>query len=161
MWEQLRLIREGSVSEDELERARRFCASRWARQLETTEGQAAYLAEWENVGGWHKGEEYYDAFMRLSAANVMDVAQRYLTLDRAGVVVYRPTQAPTVAADTSAMRHLLEIGAVAPLQPSDAGACRHGHCARRRRSCVKITACACIAHRTRSPSSYACALGRR
>ncbi|HEY8310148.1 MAG TPA: pitrilysin family protein, partial [Gemmatimonadaceae bacterium] len=92
--------------------------SRWARHLETTEGQAAYLAEWESLGGWEKGQQYYDAFMRAGAADVVTVAQRYLREDLAAAVVYRPRVAAPVAEDASAFQLLLSGGDVAVLDPS-------------------------------------------
>lgn len=121
-WEQLRHVRERKVGADELERAKQLFASRWARQLETSEGQAGYLVEWEAVGGWELGGEYYDAFMRLRSSDLLHVAQRYLAPEQAGVVIYRPSQAPTVASDAAVLwRDLVERAVPeAPLKPSPA-----------------------------------------
>ena len=118
MWAQVSALRSGDVSTDEIERAHRFFMSRWARHLETTEGQAAYLAEWESVGGWGKGQEYYDSFMRADKDAVVSVAQRYLGEERAGAVVYRPRSAPALAGDAARFRLLLNSGDVAPLGAS-------------------------------------------
>ncbi|MEO6778803.1 MAG: pitrilysin family protein, partial [Gemmatimonadaceae bacterium] len=95
--------------------------SRWARHLETTEGQAAYLAEWQSLGGWEKGSEYYDAFMQADADAVVSVSRRYLGADNAAAVVYRPRGSEAVAHDATAFRSLLDGGHVTPLSPS---ACR-------------------------------------
>jgi zinc protease len=92
--------------------------SRWARHIETTEGQAAYLAEWESLGGWEQGQEYYDAFMRADAAAVVAVAQRYLGEESAAAVVYRPRNAPQLAHDAASFEALLSRGEVAPLDAS-------------------------------------------
>ena len=118
MWAQVAALREGRVSADEVERAHRLFVSRWARQLETTEGQAAYLAEWESVGGWQKGQEYYDAFMHADARDVTSVASKYLTDERAGAVVYRPKESAEVARDAEGFWAILQSGKIAPLDPS-------------------------------------------
>ncbi|HEY8311234.1 MAG TPA: insulinase family protein, partial [Gemmatimonadaceae bacterium] len=116
MWAQVAALRAGEVSAAEIERAQQLFMSRWARHLETTEGQAAYLAEWESVGGWKKGEEYYDAFMRADVDAVTSVARRYLSEDRAAAVVYRPRDTVTVAADAAGFEALLASGEVAGLE---------------------------------------------
>ncbi|MGI8546121.1 MAG: M16 family metallopeptidase [Gemmatimonadaceae bacterium] len=115
MWAQVAAVRAGDVKADEVDRAQRLFASRWARQLETVEGQASYLAEWEAMGGWQKGEEYYKAFMALGASAVTDVAQRYLRDDRAAAVVYRPESAPDLAATPADFVRLLTADAPLPL----------------------------------------------
>ncbi|MEO7217007.1 MAG: pitrilysin family protein [Gemmatimonadaceae bacterium] len=113
MWEQVASLREGAVAPEEIERAQCLFMSRWARHLETTEGQAAYLAEWESLGGWEKGQEYYDAFLRTDASAVVSVAQRYLTEDHAAAVVYRPRAAEAMAIDATAFLAALSGDAVA------------------------------------------------
>ncbi|HEY5087637.1 MAG TPA: pitrilysin family protein [Gemmatimonadaceae bacterium] len=118
MWAQVAALKAGDVSAGEIERAHRLFMSRWARHLETTEGQAAYLAEWESVGGWEKGHEYYDAFMRADADAVVSVARSYLQEDRAGAVVYRPRDAAPLARDATSFRELLQSGHVVPLDHS-------------------------------------------
>ncbi len=118
MWAQVAAVRAGDVTPDEVERAQRLFMSRWARHLETSEGQAAYLAEWESVGGWQKGEEYYDAFMRAGTDAVVAVAQKYLADERAGAVVYRPENSPRVANDADSFWKLLQSGRSAPLDVS-------------------------------------------
>ena len=118
MWAQVAALRSGDVSAEEIERAKQLFMSRWARHLETTEGQAAYLAEWESVGGWEKGQEYYDSFMRADADAVIAVARRYLGEDRAAAVVYRPRGATQLARDAADFQSLLAHGDVAPLEAS-------------------------------------------
>ncbi len=118
MWEQLRAVRDDGVTADELERCKRLFASRWARRLETSEGQAAYLAEWESVGGWSKGDAYYQAFMQVTPDDVTAVAGRYLTPELAAAVVYRPERAPVVAEDAAALTALLARETPAPLAPT-------------------------------------------
>lgn len=117
IWDQLRAVHDGGISGDEVERSKCLFAARWARRLETTEGQAAHLVEWESLGGWQMGDEYYDAVMRLQPDDLTRVAHHYLTPDRAGVLVYRPTQSSAIAADASGMRQILDTGVVQPLSP--------------------------------------------
>ena len=118
MWAQLAAVRAGEVSADEVERAHKLFMSRWARHIETTEGQAAYLAEWESLGGWRKGQEYYDSFMRADAKSVVAVVRKYLGEDLAGAVAYRPRNEAVMAVDSAAFHALLNGGNVAPLDAS-------------------------------------------
>jgi len=118
MWAQIAALRAGEVSADEIDRAKQLFMSRWARHLESTEGQAAYMAEWESLGGWAKGQQYYDAFMSTDAAAVVSVVRRYLLEDTAAAVVYRPGVAPQLAADAAAFKSLLSNSEVAPLDRS-------------------------------------------
>jgi zinc protease len=108
IWEQLRDVREGGVGKDELWRARRLLEARWIRQLETMEGQANYLAEWEALGDWTLGDRYLESLLTASPEAVTDAVRRYLTPDRCGVVVYRPSSAPPLARDADAMRRHLD-----------------------------------------------------
>jgi zinc protease len=114
--DQVRTLREDSIDASDLERVRRVFEARWMRRLESMEGQANHLAEWEALGGWKLGDEYYDRFMSVTAEQVRDAAARYLILDRAGIVVYRPAASPVVAADAAAFVDTL---ASAPAQPLD------------------------------------------
>jgi len=116
LWTQLASIHDG-VTESELERCKRIFASRWARRLEATEGQASYLAEWESIGGWGKGDAYYERFLSLTPSEVVEVAQRYLTPERAGAVVYRPKHEPQIAESAEAFQALLTAD---PGEPLDA-----------------------------------------
>jgi len=115
MWAQVRAVRDGAIDGAAIDRAHRLFAARWARSMETAEGRAAYLAEWESLGGWQLGDEYYDAFMRADADAATDVARRYLTEERAGFVTYRPEDAPEIAADADAALVLLTNGTATPL----------------------------------------------
>ncbi|MGI9089540.1 MAG: M16 family metallopeptidase [Gemmatimonadaceae bacterium] len=115
MWAQVAAVRDGDVDADEVDRAQRLFASRWARRLETVEGQASYLAEWESMGGWQMGEKYYNAFTALDASAVTDVTQRYLSEDGAAAVVYRPETAPEIASTPADFVQLLSAEAPAPL----------------------------------------------
>ncbi|MBK6454839.1 MAG: insulinase family protein [Gemmatimonadetes bacterium] len=58
MWSELQALLDGGVASGDLERAKRLFESRWLRRLETMEGQANFLAEWEALGDWRWADEY-------------------------------------------------------------------------------------------------------
>lgn len=110
-WAQLRSLLEEGVGAHEIERARRLFEARWLRRMETMEGQASYLADWEAAGGWQLGERYLGALLSADAAQVTEVVRRYLIPDRAALVVYRPEGSPPLAADGASLRALLRAAA--------------------------------------------------
>ncbi|HEX6058498.1 MAG TPA: pitrilysin family protein [Gemmatimonadaceae bacterium] len=114
-WGQVHDLRERGVGVHELDRARRIMEARWVRRLETMEGQANHIAEWEALGDWQLGERYLERLVTTSAAQVTEVVQRYLSPDRAGIVVYRPEGTPALAESTDAMWRLLERDRPEPL----------------------------------------------
>jgi zinc protease len=115
MWDQVRRLREDGVTEQEIARAQRVFESRWLRHLESMEGQANHLAEWEALGDWQLGDRYFERIMSATAPDVDRVVQRYLTPERAGWVMYRPASAPAIAADADAAMALLSSEPVAPI----------------------------------------------
>lgn len=117
-WAQLRAMREQGVGEHELERARRLYETRWLRRLETAEGQANYLAEWEAAGDWTLGERYLESLLTASAEQVHDVVRRRLDPACAALAVYRPAGAPALAADADAARAMLRDAPAHPLPPT-------------------------------------------
>jgi zinc protease len=117
-WAQLRALRDEGVGEHELERARRLYEARWVRRLETVEGQANYLAEWEAAGDWMLGERYLAQLLSADADEVTEAARRHLHPDAAGLVVYRPEGTSPVAADADAARALLRDAPAVPLPPT-------------------------------------------
>jgi zinc protease len=117
-WDQLRRVREGEITRQEVERAKRIYEARWIRQLEDMEGQANFLASWQALGDWTLGDRYLDATLRLTADDLAAAARRWLSPDDASVLVYRPTKADAVAADAAGMRAILEKGRAAALAPT-------------------------------------------
>ncbi|HEU4566069.1 MAG TPA: pitrilysin family protein [Gemmatimonadaceae bacterium] len=115
VWEQMRELRDAGVGRDELWRARRIFEARWIRRLETAEGQASYLAEWEAEGDWALGDRYLERLLTATAEQVAEAMRIHLSPDQASVVVYRPEGAPPVARDATDFRHLLERERPAPL----------------------------------------------
>ncbi|MEP6690575.1 MAG: pitrilysin family protein [Gemmatimonadaceae bacterium] len=114
-WSELRDLRDGGVRDDELWRARRVFESQWIRRLETMDGQANYLAEWEASGDWRLGDRYLERLLTATPDEVTDVVRRYLIADATGVVAYRPASSPPLAADAGAMQELLQRSNAAPL----------------------------------------------
>ena len=114
---QMRSLVEGEIPFHEIERVRRVFEARWIRRLETMEGQANYLSEWEALGSWETGEDYKARFMSATAADVRRVAGQYLTNDRAGVVLYRPEASPVIAPGTHEMLEILRSNGARPLEP--------------------------------------------
>ena len=58
VWAELQALRADGVAPSELERVQRIAEARWMRRLESMEGQASWLAEWEALGDWRMGEAY-------------------------------------------------------------------------------------------------------
>ena len=118
IWAQLSAVREQGVQEAELVRAKRLYESRWVRRLEDMEGQANYLAEWEALGDWHRGEGYLKRALSVTTAELQALAQEFLDPDRASVVVYRPNGTSEIAASADAMRALLDGTPTAVIEPA-------------------------------------------
>src|SRR5215208_1010907 len=86
-WDQMRALREDPIDQLEMERVRRIFDARWVRRFESMEGQATYLAEWEALGDWKLGDEYYSRFMSVTADEIHEVVRRYLNPASAGLVI--------------------------------------------------------------------------
>ena len=117
-WAQLRSLLQEGVGEHELERARHLYESRWLRRLESMEGQASYLAEWEAAGDWRLGERYLSRLAAARPDEVSEVVRRYLVPDRAALVVYRPEGTPELAGDADSARALLRPAEPFALPPT-------------------------------------------
>ncbi len=116
--DQLRRVRRGEIAPDEVARARQLVEAQWLRRLESADGQANFLGDWELAGGWEQGLAYQQALLAADHRALTDVAQRYLSLDDASIVAYRPRTAAPLAADADALRAALEAPGIAPLEPS-------------------------------------------
>ena len=112
IWDQLRALRDDAIDPLEMERVKRIFESRWIRRQESMEGQATHLSEWEALGGWRLGEEYFERFISTTSEQVHDAVRRYLTPERAGMVIYRPAGSPEVAASPADM--LTTLGSQRP-----------------------------------------------
>jgi len=110
IWDQLHQLRVGLIEDDELTRVRRIFEARWARRFETAEGRANYLAEWEALGGWQLGDEYFKRFMAVTPDDVQRAVRKYLAEEKAAALIYRPESAPVVAQDAADMKRILGEG---------------------------------------------------
>jgi zinc protease len=120
--DQIRRVRNGELTADELERARQLSEAQWLRRMEGAEGQANFLGSWELSGGWERGIAYQNAMLGTSLAKLKEVAERYLQPDAATIVAYRPREAQALGADAAAVRALLDEPGIAPLAASPAPA---------------------------------------
>ena len=110
IWDQLHQVRVGIVDDSELARVRRIFEARWVRRLETAEGRANYLAEWEALGGWQLGDDYFRRYLAVTADDIQRVVREHLPEEKAAALIYRPTSAPVVAHDAADMKRLLGEG---------------------------------------------------
>jgi len=110
IWDQLHQLRVGGIEDDELTRVRRIFEARWVRRFETAEGRAHYLAEWEALGGWRLGDDYFKRYMSASADDIQRVVRKYLPEEGAAALVYRPESTPVVAHGASDMKRMLGEG---------------------------------------------------
>jgi zinc protease len=106
-WAEVRALATREIGDEEIERVRNMFEAHWARRFETSQGRATYLAEWEAMGDWKLGDVYRAGFLSTTRANVNRVVSKYLTEDRAAVLVYRPESAPVVANSAPEMEKLL------------------------------------------------------
>jgi zinc protease len=110
IWDQLQRIRDSDVAPHELERIQRIFEARWLRRLETAEGRANYLSEWEALGDWRLGDEYFARYMSTTSGDVNRAAGSYLAPERTAALVYRPASSPMVATDAADIQRILSAG---------------------------------------------------
>ncbi len=103
-WRELNAVREFGVHAEELVRAQRVLEARWLRRLETMDGQAAYLAEWEAEGDVAMGADYYRRLMRVTVDDVQAALRRHTDPAQVSVMVYRPNEAAPLPTDAESMR---------------------------------------------------------
>ena len=89
-------LRSEPPSDDELDRVRTLLEARFLRRLETAQGQANLLAEWEAMGGWRKAGAFLEQVRTLSPDDLQSVADRHLDPDRLTLLVYRPESAEAI-----------------------------------------------------------------
>jgi len=79
-----------SIGDEEIERVHTLTRTRLLRGLETVEGQANMLADWQALGDWQMAREYHARTLATNASALRDVATRYLVPERASLLVYVP-----------------------------------------------------------------------
>lgn len=125
-----------NILPEELERARTITQARMARRLESMEGQANHLAEWEALGDWKLAADYLDRIGTLTAREIRDVAERYLAIDSSATLLYRPAQSAPIGLSVDALQDRLRAAAgamPAPASPVRAEPPRRQHPKQQRR----------------------------
>ena len=99
MRQELKAVVETGISPDELERAQRYLIGTHAIGLQRKSAIAAALAFYEAYGqGWRSYRLYGDNIMKVTAADVVRVARKYLDPQReVAAVVEPPAQTPGAA----------------------------------------------------------------
>jgi zinc protease len=110
IWDQIQQIRDSDVEAHELTRVHRIFEARWVRRLETAEGRANYLSEWEALGDWKLGDRYFDRYMHVTPEDVKRVTRKYLTPERTAALVYRPASSSMLASDAADIQRILSTG---------------------------------------------------
>jgi zinc protease len=87
----------------EVERARNIMEARMIRRLETVEGQATLLADWQALGDWRLADRYLRRVLDVTPDAMLDVARRYLQPEQLTALLYRPRTAPRFAEDDDAL----------------------------------------------------------
>ncbi len=119
-WQEVMSLRR-AAARAEVARAQRLFDARWLRRLESMDGQANYLADWEALGGWELGDEYAERTRALTPKQVSDAVSRHLDPQHASALVYRPERAPMFATDAESAFRLLHGAAHPPLSPVEMG----------------------------------------
>lgn len=122
---ELEAIRTETVSEDELARAKNILEARFLRRMETVEGQANMLADWQALGDWRLAGTYLEQVLSVTVEDLRRVADRYLSLDRATVLEYRPESAGPSGRDAewldAHLREARKAREVAEVRPVETG----------------------------------------
>ncbi|MFN8654559.1 MAG: insulinase family protein, partial [Gemmatimonadales bacterium] len=84
-----RLALTGAPDAD-LERTRTLLLTRWSRRMEEMDGRAASLASAEALGDYHELDREFEILAGTTAAQVRQVAERYLDPQAVSGVVYQP-----------------------------------------------------------------------
>ncbi len=98
-WAEVEAVRSEGVSDEELDRVRTVMQARLLRRLETAQGQANLLAEWEALGDWREAGTYLDAIRALEPSDLQAAAREHLSADRGTLLVYRPEDTPALGWD--------------------------------------------------------------
>jgi zinc protease len=83
----------------QLARVRALLATHWARRLESADGRATTLAEFEALGDFALADQYLEQLVATDADAVRAAARRYLARDVACAAVYLPRAATVTLAE--------------------------------------------------------------
>ncbi len=90
IFRELENLKKEKISPDELVKAKNVIRFLYLSSIETAEGVSENLALFESYGDYKLGLEYLDKVEQLTAEDIQKAAMRYLNLDNASIVVYRP-----------------------------------------------------------------------
>jgi zinc protease len=116
--DQLRRVRDGAITANEVARAKCLVEAQLLRRLESVDGQANFLGAWELSGNWQDGVSYHQKVLAADARRLTEVARKYLDPDAMAIVAYRPRGTPALGADAADVRAMLDAPGIAPLEPS-------------------------------------------
>ena len=117
-WSELERVRASNVDPDELDRVRTLVEVRLLRRLETVEGQANLLAEWQALGDWREAGAYLDRVRAVGPAEIRAVAERHLAPDALTLLAYRPRPAPALGWQDADLPDALEGGGAPARAPA-------------------------------------------
>lgn len=120
IWRAVDALGRDGITADELERARNILEARLLARLETAEGQARMLAEWQALGSWRELERYLERLGRTTAEDVELAARRYLALEESAILLYHPSSDPPAIDAPEEARLLLQGTAGIPARPAPA-----------------------------------------
>ncbi|MHB1170333.1 MAG: M16 family metallopeptidase, partial [Longimicrobiales bacterium] len=113
-----------AVEDGELARVRTITRARLLRRMETVEGQANLLADWQALGNWEMVIPHYRQLLETDGATLRDVAARYLDPAYASLLIHAPRDAE-LPSDADEMKALLFDGAAPPAGAPDASERAH------------------------------------
>ncbi len=89
-----------TLDASELARAKKLSEARTLRRLESMDGQANYLVDWESLGGVSLGSDYARRIQAATVDEVREAVRRHLAPDQANLLVYQPQGTPEFARST-------------------------------------------------------------
>lgn len=95
---ELENLAEDAITEADVKRAVRKLLKRREAQFANSESFATALSEWESYGDWRLYFLHRDRLEKVSVADVMSVAKKYLLRSNRTVGLFYPTEAPVRAA---------------------------------------------------------------
>lgn len=113
----------------ELERARNLVRARLLRRMESVEGQANMLADWQALGDWRLAISHHERMLNVDPNALRDVAARYLAPERASLLAHVPA-GTSLPGDVDAMRELLLTAWAPPARASRVAAAASARVAR-------------------------------
>ncbi len=110
IFRQIERIRVGDVSEYELAKAKNVIRFSYLSSIETARDLSNNLASFEAYGDYRLGERYLDYVDRVSIHDVQRIAAKYLVLERASMLEYRPQSESDDALTATEIRQIIVKG---------------------------------------------------